>query len=376
MRFLTIFGTRPEAIKLIPVIQELKRRAPAAESIVCVTSQHRQMLDQVLDLFSIKPEHDLNLMRENQDLASLTASILEHLTKLIDQVRPDWVLVQGDTTTTFSAALAAYYCKTKVAHVEAGLRTRNKYSPFPEEINRCLTSRITDLHFPPTTAAKANLMNEGIDAKSIWVTGNTVVDALQSISAKLKEESIYHEFLNFLDPGRGTVLVTGHRRESFGHKLQEICLALKEIALTHNGVQVVYPVHLNPSVWEPVHKILGGIENIHLIYPLDYLSFVYLIKKSDLIITDSGGVQEEAPSLGKYVLITRDITERPEGVAAGIAKLVGADKGRICEAAYKVLNGDLLSPTEIQKRNPYGDGWASRRIVDVLLNGKCDEFCV
>lgn len=376
MKVLTIFGTRPEAIKLIPVIQELRRHAPAAEAVVCVTSQHRQMLDQVLDLFSIKPEHDLNLMRENQDLASLTASILEHLTKLIDQVRPDWVLVQGDTTTTFSAALAAYYCKTKVAHVEAGLRTKNKYSPFPEEINRCLTSCITDLHFPPTTVAKTNLMNEGIDAKSIWVTGNTVVDALQSISAKLNEESMHHESLNFLDPDRRTVLVTGHRRESFGPKLQEICLALKDIALTHNGVQVVYPVHLNPSVWDPVHKILGGIENIHLIYPLDYLSFIYLIKKADLIITDSGGVQEEAPSLGKYVLITRDITERPEGVEAGIAKLVGADKGTICEAAYKVLNENSLSPTEIQKRNPYGDGQASRRIVEVLLRGKCDEFCV
>ena len=376
MRVLTIFGTRPEAIKLIPVIQELKHHAPAAEAIVCVTSQHRQMLDQVLDLFSIKPDFDLNLMRENQDLASLTASILEHLTKLIDQVKPDWVLVQGDTTTTFSAALAAYYCKTEVAHVEAGLRTKNKYSPFPEEINRCLTSRITDLHFPPTTVAKTNLLNEGIDAKSIWVTGNTVVDALQSISAKLNEESIYHESLNFLDPGRKTVLVTGHRRESFGPKLEDICLALKDIALTNNGVQVVYPVHLNPSVWDPVHKILGGIENIHLIYPLDYLSFIYLIKKADLIITDSGGVQEEAPSLGKYVLITRDITERPEGVKAGIAKLVGADKGTICEAAYKVLNENSLSPTEIQKRNPYGDGWASRRIVEVLLRGRCDEFCV
>ena len=376
MRVLTIFGTRPEAIKLIPVIQTLKCHAPAAESIVCVTSQHRQMLDQVLDLFSIEPDFDLDIMRKNQDLASLTASILEHLAKLIDQVRPDWVLVQGDTTTTFSAALAAYYCRTKVAHVEAGLRTGNKYSPFPEEINRCLTSRITDLHFPPTTVAKANLMNEGIDAKSIWVTGNTVVDALQSISAKLNEVTMRHESLNFLDPGKKTVLVTGHRRESFGPKLQEICLALKDIALTHNGVQVVYPVHLNPSVWDPVHKILGGTENIHLIYPLDYLSFVHLMNKADLIITDSGGVQEEAPSLGKYVLITRDTTERPEGVKAGIAKLVGADKNAICDAVNKALNGDLLPPREIQKRNPYGDGQASRRIVEVLLRGRCDEFCL
>jgi UDP-N-acetylglucosamine 2-epimerase (non-hydrolysing) len=375
MRVLTIFGTRPEAIKLIPVIQTLKCHAPAAESIVCVTSQHRQMLDQVLDLFSIEPDFDLDIMRKNQDLASLTASILEHLAKLIDQVRPDWVLVQGDTTTTFSAALAAYYCRTKVAHVEAGLRTGNKYSPFPEEINRCLTSRITDLHFPPTTVAKANLMNEGIDAKSIWVTGNTVVDALQSISAKLNEVTMRHESLNFLDPGKKTVLVTGHRRESFGPKLQEICLALKNIALTHNGVQVVYPVHLNPSVWDPVHKIIGGTENIHLIYPLDYLSFVHLMKKADLIITDSGGVQEEAPSLGKYVLITRDTTERPEGVKAGIAKLVGADKDAICEAAYSALNGKFLPPGEIQKRNPYGDGQASGRIVEVLLRGRCDEFC-
>jgi len=260
--------------------------------------------------------------------------------------------------------------------VEAGLRTKNKDSPFPEEINRCLTSCITDLHFPPTTVAKTNLLNEGIDAKSIWVTGNTVVDALQSISAKLNEESIHHESLDFLDAGRRTVLVTGHRRESFGPKLQEICLALKDIALTHNGVQVVYPVHLNPSVWDPVHKILGKIENIHLIYPLDYLSFVYLIKKADLIITDSGGVQEEAPSLGKYVLVTRDTTERPEGLKVGIAKLVGADKDLICEAAFDALNGNLLSPSESQKRNPYGDGQASRRIVEVLLKGKCDEFCV
>jgi UDP-N-acetylglucosamine 2-epimerase (non-hydrolysing) len=332
------------------------------------------MLDQVLDLFSIKPEFDLNLMRENQDLASLTASILEHIKRVIEHVQPDWVLVQGDTTTTFSAALAAYYCRTKVAHVEAGLRTKNKYSPFPEEINRCLTSCIADLHFPPTTIAKTNLLNEGIDVKSIWVTGNTVVDALQSISARLNEESVYHESLNFLDPCRRTVLVTGHRRESFGPKLQEICLALKDIALTQNGVQVVYPVHLNPSVWDPVHKILGGIENIHLIYPLDYLSFVYLIKKADLIITDSGGVQEEAPSLGKYVLITRDITERPEGVEAGIAKLVGADKGMICEAAFTALNGNSFSPEEIQRRNPYGDGQASRRIAEVLLQGSCGEF--
>ena len=374
MKVLTIFGTRPEAIKLIPVVQELKRHAPTTEVVVCVTSQHRQMLDQVLDLFSIKPDYDLNLMKDNQGLAGLTAGILEHLTGLINQIKPDWVLVQGDTTTTFTAALAAYYCKTRVAHVEAGLRTNNKYSPFPEEINRCLTTRIADLHFPPTTVSKSNLLREGIDPKSIWVTGNTVVDSLQRIADKLTEENSYKDMFSFLEPNRKIVLVTGHRRESFGPNLENICLALKKIASHDEPVQVIYPVHLNPSVWEPVHKILGETKNIHLIYPLDYLSFVYLMKKADLIITDSGGVQEEAPSLGKYVLITRETTERPEGVDAGIAELVGADKDVIFNAAERVLNGNRISASVIKKRSPYGDGLASKRIVEVLLNGRCDEF--
>ncbi|MDX9964222.1 non-hydrolyzing UDP-N-acetylglucosamine 2-epimerase [Desulfobacter postgatei] len=374
MRVLVVFGTRPEAIKLIPVIQELKKHAPKVETVVCVTSQHREMLDQVLDIFSIKPDHDLDLMQKNQDLASLTATILDNLTGLIRKVQPDWVLVQGDTTTTFTAALAAYYCKVKVAHIEAGLRTGNKYSPFPEEINRCLTGRITDLHFPPTGVSRDNLLKEGIDPDSVWVTGNTVVDALQQIANRLAEENTYKKQFEFIEPDRKIILVTGHRRESFGSNLENICLALKKIAGENNSIQVIYPVHLNPSVWEPVHKILGESKHIHLIYPLDYLAFVYLMSISDLIITDSGGVQEEAPSLGKYVLITRNTTERPEGIEAGVAELVGADTGLIASASKRILNNNTLTPDEIRDKSPYGDGQASSRIVEVLLSGRCNEF--
>ena len=374
MKVLVVFGTRPEAIKLIPVIQELKKHAPKVETVVCVTSQHREMLDQVLDIFSIKPDYDLDLMKKNQDLASLTATILDNLTGLIRKLQPDWILVQGDTTTTFTAALAAYYCKVRVGHVEAGLRTGNKYSPFPEEINRCLTGRIADLHFPPTGVSRDNLLKEGIDPKSVWVTGNTVVDALQQIANRLAGENQYKKQFNFLDPDRKIILVTGHRRESFGTNLENICLALKEIAHGNDPIQVVYPVHLNPSVWEPVHKILGESKHIHLIYPLDYLAFVYLMSRSELIITDSGGVQEEAPSLGKYVLITRDTTERPEGIEAGVAELVGADTGLIVNTSKRILVSNVPAPDEIRDKSPYGDGQASRRIAEVLLNGKCNEF--
>jgi len=363
-KILTIFGTRPEAIKLAPVIKELERRNDVFVSKVCVTAQHREMLDPFLQLFGINPDWDLNIMQPNQSLFDVTAKALVKLKEVLEKENPDLVLVQGDTTTTFTAALAAYYLKIKVGHVEAGLRTLDKYNPFPEELNRRLVGHIADLHFAPTKRAKENLLSEGIPESSIFVTGNTVVDALFMILARTKSEDYLPKALS--QPDRKLILVTAHRRESFGEGIANICLALKEIVKRVPDVEIVYPVHLNPNVREPVYRMLSGMERVHLIEPLDYISFVHLMKASYLILTDSGGIQEEAPSLGKPVLVLRNTTERPEAVEAGAAKLVGTDPQRIVAETLRLLQ----DPSEYSKManapNPFGDGKASLRIVDIL----------
>ncbi len=372
IRVLIIFGTRPEAIKMAPVIMELQKHHDTIKTIVCVTAQHRQMLDQVLNLFEIKPEYDLDLMKPGQDLFDITSSVLGGLRPIIIKERPDIVLVHGDTTTTMASALAAYYCKVKVGHVEAGLRTKNKFSPFPEEVNRKITGTLTDLHFAPTDAARRNLVSEGVTPKSITVTGNTVVDALLSVSAMIMDDKKIQENFDkkfsFLNPDKKLILVTGHRRENFGQGFENICFALKEIVETNSDVEILYPVHLNPNVQEPVKRILGNghAMNIHLIEPVDYLPFVYLMNRSFLIITDSGGVQEEAPSLGKPVLVMRDTTERPEAVEAGTVRLVGTDREKIVAETALLLNKTSAYRAMSMAHNPYGDGRAASRIVNIL----------
>jgi UDP-N-acetylglucosamine 2-epimerase (non-hydrolysing) len=374
-KILTIFGTRPEAIKLAPVIKELERRNDVFVSKVCVTAQHREMLDPFLQLFGINPDWDLNIMQPNQSLFDVTAKALVKLKEVLEKEKPDLVLVQGDTTTTFTAALAAYYLKIKVGHVEAGLRTLDKYNPFPEELNRRLVGHIADLHFAPTKRAKENLLSEGIPESSIFVTGNTVVDALFMILARTTSEDYLPKALS--QPDRKLILVTAHRRESFGEGIANICLALKEIVKRVPDVEIVYPVHLNPNVREPVYRMLGGVERVHLIEPLDYIPFVHLMKASYLILTDSGGIQEEAPSLGKPVLVLRNITERPEAVEAGAAKLVGTDPQRIVVETLRLLQ----DPSEYSKManvpNPFGDGKAALRIADILesTSGKIFPPC-
>ena len=369
-KVLSVFGTRPEAIKMAPVIKELGRCSDSFISLVCVTGQHRQMLDQVLHLFDIIPDYDLDVMKPGQDLFDITSGVLSGMRQVLEKESPDIVLVHGDTTTTMAAGLAAYYCRVKVGHVEAGLRTFNKFNPFPEEINRKIADTLADIHFCPTEAAKSNLLFEGVDANSVFVTGNTVVDALFAIVEKLASDSeqkaLLEERFSFLDSNKRLVLVTGHRRESFGDGFENICLALSEIAHRHPGVEILYPVHLNPNVQEPVKRILGSgnISNIHLIEPVDYLPFVYLMGRSYLIITDSGGVQEEAPSLGKPVLVMRETTERPEAVAAGTVKLVGTDKGKIVENVASLLTDRSAYDKMSLAHNPYGDGKAARRIVE------------
>lgn len=336
IRISSIFGTRPEAIKMAPVVHELQKYSDWIESRVCVTGQHRGMLDQVLNLFGIEPDYDLDTMKENQTLFDITVEGLRKLEDILKKEKPDIILVQGDTTTTLIASLAAYYLKIRVGHVEAGLRTKDKFNPFPEEINRRLTDSLADLYFAPTVRAKDNLLKEGIDKERIFVTGNTVVDALLMTIERQKDERIQRKLeKGFLkDYGmsldnRKLILVTGHRRESFGKGFDDICRGLKKIAQYNNGLQIIYPVHLNPNVQNPVRKILGEVKNVHLIEPLDYFSFVWLMNRSNLILTDSGGVQEEAPSLGKPVLVMRKTTERPEGIEAGTARLVGTNSKRI-----------------------------------------------
>jgi UDP-N-acetylglucosamine 2-epimerase (non-hydrolysing) len=369
-KILLIFGTRPEAIKMAPLVKTLQAHK-AFEVKVCVTAQHRQMLDQVLNLFDIQPDFDLNLMRPGQDLSDITSGVLLGLKPVLAQWRPDAVLVHGDTSTTFAASLAAFYQRIPVGHVEAGLRTGNLYSPWPEEANRKLTSVLAQWHFAPTATSRSNLLLEGVPSSAIHVTGNTVIDALLQVREKIvNSPQLRQQFaqdFSFLDPRKRLVLVTGHRRENFGGGFERICQALTRIAKNHADVQVVYPVHLNPQVQEPVRRLLGDIGNIHLIEPLDYLPFVYLMDKSTLILTDSGGIQEEAPSLGKPVLVMRDTTERPEAVEAGTVKLVGTDADKIATEASTLLTDVQAYQAMAFAHNPYGDGQACQRIAQALL---------
>ena len=367
-RVMAVFGTRPEAVKMAPVVAALKA-APAFETIVAVTAQHREMLDQVLELFGIVPDVDLDLMTPDQTLAGLTASVVSGMSESIARHAPDIVLVHGDTTTTFATSLAALYNRVPVGHVEAGLRTGNLYSPWPEEANRKLTGTLASLHFAPTAHARDNLLAEGVPAESIHVTGNTVVDALLATVDKIRrspglEDALAGRF-PFLSRDKRLVLVTGHRRENFGHGFERICMALEALS-RRDDLQIVYPVHLNPNVREPVHRLLSGRPDIHLIPPQDYLPFVYLMSRAHLIVTDSGGVQEEAPSLGKPVLVMRDTTERPEAVQAGTVALVGTDSDRIFQAATRLLDSADAYEEMARSHNPYGDGHASGRIVELL----------
>jgi UDP-N-acetylglucosamine 2-epimerase (non-hydrolysing) len=374
-KILSIFGTRPEAIKMAPVIKELEKHQDKIRSLVCVTAQHRQMLDQVLDLFEIKPDFDLNLMEDSQTLSQITARALTALDEVFKEIKPDWVLVQGDTTTTMVASLAAFYHGVRIGHIEAGLRTYSKRAPFPEEINRRMTSVIADLHFAPTEKAKQNLLKEGVDEKRIFVTGNTVIDALLVIVERQFQPGVQEKWNRYFadqfgisfDNGRRQILVTGHRRESFGKGFENICNALREIAHSYEDVEIIYPVHLNPNVQEPVRRVLNNTKRIHLIPPLDYEPFIYLMSKSYLILTDSGGIQEEAPSLGKPVLVMRDTTERPEAVKAGTARLVGTDQNKIISETNLLLSNKETYLAMSVSENPYGDGKAAARITEALL---------
>jgi UDP-N-acetylglucosamine 2-epimerase (non-hydrolysing) len=376
LKIMVVFGTRPEAIKMAPLVKGLQTQSPAIETVVCVTAQHREMLDQVLQLFEIVPEHDLNIMKPGQDLFDITGNILNGLKPVLAQEKPDWVLVHGDTTTTLATSLAAYYAQVPVGHVEAGLRTGNKLAPFPEEMNRRLTGAIADLHFAPTPVAQANLLREGVANEAIHVTGNTVIDALLAVVHKVRHDAAAQQALRerfaFLDAAKRLILVTGHRRENFGEGFQNICQALADIAAEHPDVEVLYPVHLNPNVRKPVQEILAArkLVNVHLIDPVDYLPFVYLMDRSHLIITDSGGVQEEAPSLGKPVLVMRDTTERPEAVEAGTVRLVGTERTKIVEETRRLLNDREAYAAMSRAHNPYGDGKAVPRIIEIMLNQK------
>ncbi|MDD9174986.1 UDP-N-acetylglucosamine 2-epimerase (non-hydrolyzing) [Aliivibrio sp. S2TY2] len=369
IRVLSVFGTRPEAIKMAPLVHKLSE-AQGIESKVCVTAQHREMLDQVLNLFDITPDFDLNIMKPGQSLYDVTSNILMGLKPVLEEFQPNIVLVHGDTATTLSTSLAAYYQQIAVGHVEAGLRTGNIYSPWPEEGNRKLTGAIATLHFAPTSTSQQNLLNEGIDNNSISTTGNTVIDALFLIRKKLEQDQDLNATLaahfSELDPAKKLILVTGHRRESFGGGFERICEALVEIAQKHPDTQVLYPVHLNPNVREPVNRILKGVDNVHLIEPQDYLPFVYLMNQAHIILTDSGGIQEEAPSLGKPVLVMRDTTERPEAVEAGTVKLVGTNKQAIIDAVENLLTNQADYEKMSRAHNPYGDGQACDRIIDSI----------
>ncbi len=372
MKVLSVFGTRPEAIKMAPVVKALEA-AHGIDSVVCVTAQHRSMLDQVLDLFAITPEYDLDIMRPDQDLSHITSTVLTGLGDVLEQCRPDRVLVHGDTTTTFAASLAAFYRRIPVGHVEAGLRTGNIYAPWPEEMNRRLTDAIADVYFAPTESAADNLRREGVAEDAIVITGNTVVDALLGVTERLKQDDnlrrIQEAEFPYLDPARKLILVTGHRRENFGQGFEQICQALDELG-SREDVQIVYPVHLNPNVTGPVHRQLGGNANIHLIEPQDYLPFVYLMERAYLVITDSGGIQEEAPSLGKPVLVMRDVTERPEAIEAGTVRLVGTSATEITGQCHRLLDDAKAYAIMSRAHNPYGDGQASERIVqDILKRG-------
>lgn len=362
MKILFIFGTRPEAIKMSPLILRLRQNL---EVKVCVTGQHRQLLDQVLELFRIVPDFNLNLMKPNQNLDYLTGEVLSGVTRILQQEKFDWVLVQGDTTSTMAGAMAAFYQKIPVGHVEAGLRTFNLEAPFPEELNRQITSKMTTLHFAPTEKSFQNLLNEGFPKETVHITGNTIIDALQWVLKKVPEPQ---EYLKFADTQQRMILVTGHRRENFGDGFIQICKALKKIAQQFPDTQIVYPVHLNPNVQKPVNNILSEIDNVHLLKPLGYPEFIHLMNKAYLILTDSGGVQEEAPSLGKPVLVMRETTERPEAVEAGTVKLVGANSEIIFEETQKLLSDPIKFQAMSMAHNPYGDGTACEKIAKCVLD--------
>ena len=378
-KVLFVFGTRPEAIKMCPLVKEFEKDTENFQTVVCVTAQHREMLDQVLELFEVKTEYDLNIMKQNQDLYDVTSCVLLGLREVFRKESPDLVLVHGDTTTTFATALAAFYQKIPVAHVEAGLRTGNIYSPWPEEVNRQLTSQITKFNFAPTDLSKQNLLKENIKETSICVTGNTVIDALLMIVDKIsKSEELQLKLTqkllerNYqLNEERKLVLITGHRRENFGEGFLNICNAIKLLAMKNPEIDFVYPVHLNPNVRKPVNELLTTIENVHLIEPLEYDLFIFLMNKSFIILTDSGGIQEEAPSLGKPVLVMRDTTERPEALAAGTVKLVGTDFRKIVDETQKLISSNDEYITMSKAHNPYGDGKACKRIIDFLIENLC-----
>ena len=372
MKVMAIFGTRPEAIKLAPVIKKLEKYH-GVECRICVTAQHRQMLDQVLNLFEIRPHYDLDIMGEDQSIFEVTIRGLQMLEEVLRKEKPDIVLVQGDTATTFVASLAAYYLKMRVGHVEAGLRTGDKFNPFPEEINRKLTDAISDLYFAPTQRAKENLLREGVEEEKIFVTGNTVIDALlwvirqqSSADSQKKLERFFLEKYGLLRDDRRLILVTGHRRESFGREFDNICRGLKMIAERNDDVEVVYPVHLNPNVQQPVNRALGKVERLHLMEPLDYARFVWLMNKSYLILTDSGGIQEEASFLGKPILVMRKKTERPEAIEARVAKLVGTNSQSIFKEAQNLLDNRREYERMARKVNLYGDGKAAKKIIEIL----------
>jgi len=390
VKVLVIFGTRPEAIKLASVIQAL-RNQPGIQTVVCVTAQHREMLDPILSEFEIYPDYDLNIMQANQSLFDVASTALLKLRDVLQVERPDMVLVQGDTTTAFIGALGAYYLQIPVAHVEAGLRTYDKYGPFPEEMNRVLIDSLADICFAPTEWARANLLRQGIDPLRISVTGNTAIDALVTITQKLGEPGESREKLSFdgLPPTLATyllnnslkrklVLVTGHRRESFGLGFEHICSALKQLVERNPDIEIIYPVHLNPHVREPVRRVLGELDRIHLIEPLSYVAFVWLMSQAHLILTDSGGIQEEAPSLGKPVLVMRDSTERPEGLEAGVARLVGTETSSIVSAVEQLVDDAEEYHRMAKVTNPYGDGKSGKRIVRAIVqwsNQRKDNIC-
>ncbi|MCZ2127084.1 MAG: UDP-N-acetylglucosamine 2-epimerase (non-hydrolyzing) [Anaerolineales bacterium] len=367
MKVLSVFGTRPEAVKMAPIVKRLAGESQI-EARVCVTAQHRQMLDQVLHLFNIAPDYDLNLMRENQTLAQLSADIFTRLDPVLDDFQPDWVLAQGDTTTVAIAALLCFYRRVRFGHVEAGLRTRDKWQPFPEEVNRRIAGVIADLHFAPTDWARDNLLREGTDERTIHVTGNSVIDALR-FAATQPEPPEITELANAKLRGKNLILVTAHRRENFGEPLENICQALLQLA-KRGDAEIVYPVHLNPNVQEPVNRLLRGAKHITLLPPQDYLPLIHLMKRARIILTDSGGIQEEAPAFGVPTLVLREVTERPEGVAAGTLKLVGTDAARIVNEAARLLDDESAYRSMANAVNPYGDGHAAEKIVQALLSQK------
>ena len=381
-KVMLVFGTRPEAIKMAPLVKEFQKQPKRVETVVCVTGQHREMLDQVLKIFDIKPDYDLNIMKQGQDLHDVTARVLTGMRDVLKEVKPDVVLVHGDTTTSTAAALAAFYQQIPVGHVEAGLRTHNIYSPWPEEMNRLLTGRLATYHFSPTPLSRNNLIKESVDDRNIIITGNTVIDALYWVVDKIKNNKELDNELedilskagydvNRLNNGKKLVLITGHRRENFGDGFINMCTAIKDLTVKYPDLDFVYPMHLNPNVRKPIHEVFGenlsGLKNMFFIEPLEYLSFVYLMEKSSIVLTDSGGIQEEAPGLGKPVLVMRDTTERPEALDAGTVKLVGTDYNKIVNEVSSLIDDKAAYEKMSKAVNPYGDGLACGRIVNALL---------